>query len=73
MKVGLEDIHRRFPDPWNLGRFAQYACLANDMRTLRPLLLKIDQNPSATAEQGWGKNELSRCRELDARQSRVAA
>ena len=73
MKLGLEDIYRRFPDPWNLGRFAQYACLANDMRTLRPLLLKIDQNPSATAEQGWGKNELSRCRELDARQSRVAA
>ncbi|WP_421955420.1 hypothetical protein [Polaromonas sp.] len=67
MRLGLEDIYKRFPDPWNLNRFAQHACLASDMPTLKRLLSSMRKDEVPTAYDGWGRGELTRCRELAAR------
>jgi len=69
MRAGLQDIYERFPDKWNLNRFAQHACLAQDFPTLVNLLAKIEDKAQSAWDDGWGARELQRCRELASRQT----
>ncbi|MES2582244.1 MAG: hypothetical protein V4627_05970 [Pseudomonadota bacterium] len=62
MRAGLSDIYRRFPDKWNLNRFAQHACLADDLVTLTALLAQIGSEAQPVADDGWMAGELLRCR-----------
>ena len=62
MRKGLGDIHSRFPDKWNLNRFAQHACLVDDLVTLSALLGQIGSETKPGANDGWMAGELLRCR-----------
>lgn len=62
MRAGLKDIYRRFPDRWNLNRFAQHACLADDLVTLADLFALIGGEAQPAANDGWMDGEFLRCR-----------
>lgn len=61
MRAGLSDIYRRFPDKWNLNRFAQHACLADDLVTLSALLAQIGSEAQPLVNDGWMAGEFLRC------------
>ena len=69
MHAGLQLLTNRYPSPWNLTRYAQHACLAGDMPTLKKLLARIkpgegDKKPV----QGWmWSNEEAKCRTMASR------
>lgn len=67
-RAGWNEIYRRYPDQWNLNRFAQHACFAFDMPTLVRLFRLIGKEVLTTDSDAWMSGELSRCRELAARQ-----
>ena len=41
MKDGFEDIVARYPDPWNLNAYANFACLAEDKQKVLELFKRI--------------------------------
>ena len=41
MKVGFEDVIKRYPDAWNLNSFARFACMAGDKEKVRDLMPKL--------------------------------
>lgn len=43
MKTSFEDVVERYPDQWNLQNFANFACLAEDYKTLSALLLRVKE------------------------------
>lgn len=51
MKLGFERLTRDYPDRWNFNAYAKFACLANDLGTLKEQLTKIGQEPALDL---WG-------------------
>jgi len=61
MRAGLQEQLHRYPDPWNVGRFALFACLARDAATLRPLLARLGQQFEMA---GWDAAWRQHCIQL---------
>jgi Domain of unknown function (DUF4034) len=53
MKQGFEDLLGRHADPFNVNRFAYYACLAQDKPTTLDLMGRLGATPDLDA---WGDN-----------------
>lgn len=65
MKKGMDDVLARYPDDWNLGNFARFACLAGDGAKTRELLDRLSRE---AAERAWDRQEdFERCRDLASR------
>ena len=70
MKQGFEDVVARYPTDWNLNIYAAFACIADDMPTLRALLKRLD---GRLIERHWKSMRSSEtCIEL-ANREQVAA
>lgn len=60
MKVGFDDIVKRFPDAWNYNHYAWFACLARDQTATRLAFEKIGDNLEPFL---WSNTALlNRCR-----------
>ena len=49
MKLGFEDLIRRYPDAWNLNNYARFACLAGDKPKTMELWKRIESTVVAEA------------------------
>ena len=49
MKQGLEDLVSRYPTDWNWNLYGAFACLANDLPTLRMALARLGDKTDASA------------------------
>ena len=49
MRLGIEDVLARYPDPWNINNFAYLACLAGDRETAGELLANVGGEPISEA------------------------
>jgi hypothetical protein len=56
MRVGFDNIIARYPDPWNINKYARFACLAKDYETAGLLMKRIDQPMSDI----WGNEKVLR-------------
>lgn len=54
MRGGFEDIVARYPEPWNLNKYARFACMAKDYETARTLFARIGQPMSEV----WGNGAI---------------
>jgi hypothetical protein len=62
MRAGFDRIIKDYPDPWNVNKFAVFACMAEDAKTLARLIPRIGRTPIKAA---WGSVEYySQCRAL---------
>lgn len=59
-RAGLEELVARYPDSWNLNRFAAFACDAGDKGTTRRLLARI--NDAVVAAAWANRATYNRCR-----------
>jgi hypothetical protein len=41
MKTAMEDVARRYPDPWNVNNFAMFSCTEGDWRETKYFMEKI--------------------------------
>lgn len=41
MKLGIEDVLKKYPDKWNIYNFAMFACFASDKEKAKELLSRI--------------------------------
>lgn len=53
MKVGFQEINKKYPTDWNKNMFAYYSCLARDGEAAKTLLSEIGNTPIL---QRWGEN-----------------
>jgi hypothetical protein len=60
MKLGIDDVLARYPDPWNLNNFAKFACLVGDREKARLLVARIGNTPVLAAWRDAG--DFERCR-----------
>ncbi len=67
LRAGLQQIYFKQPSQWNLNRFAQDACLAGDVATLKSLIAEIGATTKELPGRGWSRGDLDRCRELAAK------
>jgi hypothetical protein len=54
MRGGFEDIVARYPDPWNLNKYARFACIAKDYDTARALFARMGTPISGV----WGNGAI---------------
>ena len=54
MRAGFDEIVARYPDAWNINKYARFACLAKDYETAASLMKRIDQ-PLADV---WGNGKV---------------
>lgn len=60
MKVGFDDIVKRYPSEWNFNNYAWFACLARDQATLKQAFERVGDDIDRTL---WsGPERLNRCR-----------
>ncbi len=60
MKLGFDDIVKRYPSEWNLNNYAWFACMARDRPTLERVFKQIGDDINTTL---WARPErLNRCR-----------
>lgn len=45
MKLGIDDVLKKYPDQWNINNFALFACLAKDSAKTKKLLNMIKGEP----------------------------
>lgn len=53
MRASFEVLVAQYPDPWNLNAYAYFACLANDVGAMAPVLARLGQQIDLRA---WGEN-----------------
>ncbi|MDQ1831430.1 tetratricopeptide repeat protein [Massilia scottii] len=53
MRASFEALVAQYPDPWNLNAYAYFACLANDVGAMAPVLARLGQQIDLRA---WGEN-----------------
>ncbi|MFB9243204.1 hypothetical protein IV454_14060 [Massilia antarctica] len=53
MRASFEVLITQYPDPWNLNAYAYFACLANDVGAMAPVLARLGQQIDLRA---WGEN-----------------
>lgn len=62
IRVGFDDIVKRYPDAWNLNNYAKFACEARDYTTAKRVLARIGEDIDPRA---WGSRaNFVRCRQL---------
>ena len=45
MKLGIDDVIKRYPDQWNINNFAVFSCLAKDKEMTKELMNMIEGRP----------------------------
>ncbi|MBI3528800.1 MAG: hypothetical protein HY067_12630 [Betaproteobacteria bacterium] len=63
MKIGFEDLLRRYPDPWNANIYAHFACLARDKEKSVELMKMIGGSPALIVWEPDGIEVFTRCRD----------
>jgi hypothetical protein len=49
LKIGFDEMVKKYPDNWNFNYYAKFACLAGDYKTMTPLIKRIEPNPRIDA------------------------
>jgi hypothetical protein len=65
MKLGIDDVLKKYPDQWNINNFALFACLAKDAAKTKSLLNMIEGEPM---KEVWSDNKMfENCKSLSLR------
>lgn len=60
MKSGMDDVLKKYPEPWNANHFASFACFARDRDKTRELLDRVGEQPII---EGWcNRRQYQQCR-----------
>ena len=63
MKMGMDDVLRRYADGWNLANFLKFACLRGDGQEMKALTQRMDDSAWAVWDD---QNYSATCRALSA-------
>jgi hypothetical protein len=64
VRIGFDDLVKRYPDPWNMNHYAKFACQAHDYATAARVLARIGDNID---QETWGERaNYIRCKQLAA-------